>query len=607
MKLITFILFLFVFALIAPMQTGAQEVFRDDFNSGNLDKWQDVRETFDLWDLTESAAHVFIDKRSTLAELIPKPEYWNPNWKNYSFEVQIKYIQGVDNMLAFWFQDILNWYQIHFVGSNYILSHIADGKEVWKQVAPISFPLQSLMRVELIDGEISLYINNKHIFTHTDPTFDNDHGSIALKAGAGAIFPSEVMFDSVSVNLISASFVALEVPFFAQNDLSWSENEYNAANKWSPDKTTIQDWGCLVSSIAMILKYNEIEQLPSGDPITPASLNEWLKNQDDGFLGEGLVNWSAITRLVREIHNIHGTTKLEYKKIIDDQFRQAAKHLSKSIPVIFQIPGHFLVGTGLEIAQEVWTAENFSIQDPLYPYSKLSEHKTQQSKNENEFDPLVSTRVLVPSNTNLSYLYIAYPEKVKVELNSAAQNSFESYSIGQDFLTSSDKQNTTSITTIHEIQKPRSGEFDFTLTVEAENTSEIVGVTIYAYDAEANLTNLGFDLPVVSGAQLNFTISYSDQNTSTITYDYNFSDFLADLELLFSQGFFATHFAPEQLIFLAKKAAHFENKLSTEDFNLELKQRYLVAFNSELDWHASSIEQSAQVFLNQRLTMLAHN
>ena len=76
--------FLYLFFIQQPVH--AQVVFTDDF-SNEYEKWQDVRNTFDLWSIVQQQADVFINNWSTLAEIIPKDEYWNNEWKNYIYKL----------------------------------------------------------------------------------------------------------------------------------------------------------------------------------------------------------------------------------------------------------------------------------------------------------------------------------------------------------------------------------------------------------------------------------------------------------------------------------------------------------------------------------------
>ena len=118
-----------IFHLLTTQQpVFAQVVFTDDF-SNEYEKWQDVHNTFDLWSIVQQQADVYINTWSTMAEIVPKDAYWNAEWKNYIYKLDYTFIRGADKALSFWYQDALNWYQFHFIGENFILSHVENGVE----------------------------------------------------------------------------------------------------------------------------------------------------------------------------------------------------------------------------------------------------------------------------------------------------------------------------------------------------------------------------------------------------------------------------------------------------------------------------------------------
>ena len=119
----------------------------------------------------------------------------------------------------------------------------------------------------------------------------------------------------------------------------------------------------------MIFRYHGIDRLPDGRELTPSTLNSWLTDQPDGYIGPGLTNWIALTRLSRQMHPVLGTPVLEYQRLTSANISAASNQISQSLPVIVQIPGHFLVAKGIAAGQD-----DLIINDPAYDYDYFNQH-----------------------------------------------------------------------------------------------------------------------------------------------------------------------------------------------------------------------------------------
>lgn len=582
-------LFFSAFLLCAPTTAKAQTVFTDDF-SNEYEKWQDVRNTFNLWSIVSEQANVFVNKRSTLAELIPKDEYWDDSWKNYVYSLEYTYIEGADKLLSFWFKDVLNWYQFHFVGNMYILSHIKNGAEIWKQTGPLVLEAgkKHFMELHLEDGNIKFIMDGIQRFEYFDPTFENDHGRIGLKAGAGAIFPTHVLFDSISVSLITqVTEILLTISPLKQTDPLWRDVEYDSSQDWAENSFGIGDWGCLTTSIAMVLNYHGISQLPSGEQITPLTLNAWLNSQADGYLGEGLVNWSAVTRLVRQIHQTYGTVKLEYKKVPGSVLNSAITAIQNTHPVILEIPGHFVVGNGITQSQD-----DLFITDPGYAYTKLSEHQTE----------LVSTRLLTPSYTDLSFIHIVHDDSIEVTVTKSDGDLGDTYTQSPQQLRTLSKSEQSAISIHHEIAKPESGEYQITVTAhptaEDKSVHKKYTLTIFTYDTEANLTDLTYTgVAGTSNNQTLLTLLYNKTGNSTLSSGVSFQHLNSDIDSLKQKSEISKHYVAYELSQLAQAGSTATS---------ENKKRVIAALQKTMEWYAPFITPTAHSVLNERLTELQH-
>lgn len=139
------------------------------------------------------------------------------------------------------------------------------------------------------------------------------------------------------------------------------------------------------------MHYHGLTLMPDGQPVTPKTLNEWLRSEKDGYVFGGNVNWPAISRLTKKISERYQTAKLEYRRVISPQITDIQKEITSKRPAIGEIPGHFVVVKGI-----TGNEHDYYIHDPLFPYTTLKPHDTN----------LISLRTLTPSQTDLSYLII---------------------------------------------------------------------------------------------------------------------------------------------------------------------------------------------------------
>ncbi len=575
----------FLHLLFSHQPVLAQVVFTDDF-SHEYEKWQDVRSTFNLWSIVEQQADVFINTWSTLAEIVPKNEYWNNEWKNYIYKLDYTYLAGADKALSFWYQDLANWYQFHFIGDNYILSHIENGIEVWRKIGPLQLEIGKTYTIEvhLKDGTITFFKDGEQQFEYTDPTFNNDHGRIGLKAGAGAVFPTHVQFDNIVVTLISdvVDFI-LPISALKQNDERWKNDEYDSASQWSTNGIGIEDWGCLVTSINMILNYHGITKFSDGSEITPKTLNTWLKNQPDGYIGSGLVNWSAVSRLVRQINTKYGTVNLEYSRIPGNSIETAKTEIQNNKPVILEIPGHFLVGNGVK--QDL---SDIFITDPLYSHELLTQHQ----------QPLQSTRLLTPSFTDLSYVHMAHSSTILVQLANVDNTIPENYQKYTEFILNQNKTAQSPEITLHELAKPETQNYKVTIT-STTGKPEPFTLTIFTYDIDANLTNLTYT--GIAGTAENptfLTIVFNKNSSSTVSSAVSFEHLIKDMQYLKNKNEITKQYVAQDLLELATAAqnAYSKNKI-----------RYVSALSSMIEWYSAYISDSGKNILTERIREIKNN
>lgn len=368
-------------------------VFSENFDQ-NFSNWIATRDDGRYWSVVNGQLQVNIGKRFTVTELVPSDSVWDPAWRNILYQFELTPYSGVDKNVSFNVRDSLNYYGLHFAYGMMHIAKIKNGAEEFASSHPVTLKNNTVYAISILfqNGTISVAIDGDTIATVHDATFSPaDYGKIGLLATTGAAYPTKVGFDNVRV--YDLDHYGVSVPEFKQSDPAWSDTVYDHALEWSLTPS-INSWGCALTSLAMIMNAHGITQMANGEVLNPASLNQWLVDQPDGYVGGGLVNFMAAMRLTKQLSDLYNTPALEYGRINYDATvgnAPAAAEITADRPVIVQIPGHFLVADGV-----VGAGEDLLIKDPAFAYTQLSQHASA---------PL-SFRTFQPSYTDLSYLLL---------------------------------------------------------------------------------------------------------------------------------------------------------------------------------------------------------
>ncbi len=290
----------------------------------------------------------------------------------------------------------------------------------------------------------------------------------------------------------------LNVPVLKQTSKPWKTNKYDSANKWSPKDTSINSWGCALTSAAMVFKYHGINKLPNNKALDPGSLNNWLNNQKDGYVGTGWVNWIALSRLSKEstiINNITSFHALEFSRKNSSDIETVKEDLSNNLPDILGVPGHFIVATGIE--------DNvIKINDPAYDRTSLSDYG-------NTFNTISK---FTPSHTDLSYIMLTSDPNLNLELKSENGDILGDSYIQESIITPFNPNQTNESLKIIYLQKPV--ETDFNIFISSSSEDKKYDLKLYLYDKDGKV----------------FTKSYkgvlSPDETKTIPFIFNKSSTL---------------------------------------------------------------------------------
>lgn len=284
---------------------------------------------------------------------------------------------------------------------------------------------------------------------------------------------SNFIFASTDKGIYFASITRankdLNIPLYKQIDNAWSNEIYDSANIWSPNASHISNWGCALTSAAMILNYYGYKKLPDGQTLDPGSLNTWLMSQKDGYVGNGLLNWVSLSRLsknAKEINNLNYNA-LEYSRIPIEDKILLTNDLENNIPNILEVPGHFIVAKGIN-------KETYNINDPFYDRKTLSDGYN------NSF---ISSGRFIKSNTDLSYIILISNPEITINLLSKNVDNYQEF-ISQPIINPFSKEKNGSDQRIIYISKPNSDIYLFKLTSKVTNKYTL---KLYLYDSLGNV------------------------------------------------------------------------------------------------------------------------
>jgi len=93
------------------------------------------------------------------------------------------------------------------------------------------------------------------------------------------------------------SCITSGTPLFKQSNSSWGDDHYGGSidkdwiDPYRGGVALVKDWGCALTSAAMVVAYHELQQKGS-ITVTPGDLNDWLR-RNGGYLG-GIIQWDRV-------------------------------------------------------------------------------------------------------------------------------------------------------------------------------------------------------------------------------------------------------------------------------------------------------------------------
>lgn len=586
--------FSLVYSILPPLTYAKTLIYEEDFSDEQAlenwevvrnEQWRDPHQTcLDQgeaahWEINDGEAGIVIDGPSCITEIVPKDFHYSlKNNFIYEFDWHLKESIHMDRNVIFEWHDANNWYDFKLLGHSILLQKVVDGQvyNLEGQSSNYVFQEDTTYHFEItyIDGVITLYIDGEKVLEALDeePQIAGNT-TFGLQASSGRITRSVSFFDNLKVYTLEELHPSLPVETIKQTDQRWAHDEYDSAAEWSEVDATIASWGCALTALSTVFRYHNIRHMPDGSELTPATLNAWLINEPDGYIGSGLLNWAAAMRLSKQISDVYGTHKIEYKRLPYTQ-TAVATQIDSSHPPIIHLPGHFVVGRGYD-EHETY------ISDPFYPHERLSEH---------EEEPL-NIRSLTPSNTDLSYIVVAHSPEISVVLEEA-----EAHMEYLTHPTASSHQHSPT-TSLLEISQPQETEYTITARADAElttsnGTEKLHTIEIFAYDLDGTVTDLT-QTNISLYRERSWNLTFSRDSASSIHEKITVADLQNDLTHLHSQELLPTlvYYRLRQLLtYVSEHQDFFEN--------------YKQVLQREFHWYKQFMSQTVSTDLEQSINSL---
>ncbi len=483
---------------VKPPSVFASVIFEDHFD-GNSNNWTPVLNG-SYWVVDSQKGYGgIIGSGGILTDTVANVDVTTPN---YTIEYDYFPVQGADRNFDFHWQNNSPLEEVHFAGSD------VNFKDATTQYV-LTNNVNHKIKIDIQGKKFQFYVDGNKVFDAEDPQYVfSGHEQIGLRMTAGSVFPTEVWFDNVKVTTEDDD--TLGVPLIKQTDPLWANNIYDTAFTWTPGSKSIGTWGCALTSAVMVFKYYGITKTPTGEDLTPGTVNSWLQGTTDGYIRNGLLNWLSLTRFSRlaKITNILSFDALEYKRINHRDDSILASSLGKKIPPILEEPGHFIVATGTDSANAT-----FFINDPGYTRTTLND-----SYNKN----YLTMGTYTPVNSDLSYIMLVVDPNIN--LNVTDQNANP---VGESFIQSAISDplglaiNTKGSLKIYYYPKPASGKYSVVLSSVGASAYQL---DQYLYDSNGEVNKMS-DSGNLNGTKDTFIINFdktnsNDTKSEKITFDY---------------------------------------------------------------------------------------
>lgn len=519
-------LLLSILSIAFPKIISAQStLFFDNFDSGQSGQWTTIRGIWSVQNVQSSNRFgMVLNGQSNSVEA----QAGSSLWTNYEFSFDMLPVQGWDRNIFFRVGsersrianlDLPTGYALH-MSPNWIdlqkwTPGLVNNPDIQRVAVSWDNNVARHFRVVLKENNVRIYSHNLNDPPSTLPLIDyTDNsstqimsGKIALVITTGAVFPSEVWFDNIIVTDIPTQPVlpSLNVQYLSQSDLSWSNDIYDSANKWS-NHPYISRWGCALTSASMVLNYH-------GFNTNPKQLNEWLISQEDGYLGNGLLNWLALTRYSFSHKNLDDSA-LEYRRYGNNQ-ADLIKELKDGLPPILKEPGHYVVGKSQ-------LPSSFGINDPAF---------SERTSLEPYGNTYLALHSFHPTHTDLSYIMITIDPRYSIRVFDTSGDEILNQTFTEEGLVDDidQSQNSADSIKIFQLPIPIHGEYK----VEISGSAGHYDLQTYIYNKNADVKTFVKSGVIFANTRDAFTLKINEN--PFIQRDVTYETLLKDLNGIYGQ------------------------------------------------------------------------
>jgi hypothetical protein len=533
-KLATNLVLAFFLLFTFPSVAHGSIIFQDNFDDGNANGWITLQNNClyngspSTWQVVNGKVGIKINSGGDCyADLLPNDLTWNSTINDYSVEFDMTLVEGTDHHFAFRYSNPFDWYNIHIQSPNHLILQRVLNTEIYNNFVIDNFSNGQTIhfRIDILGEHIKIFIGNppRLILDYPNAGGRFPTGRIALQATSGSDPYFEKYFDNIVVRTIDSGELA--VPLLKQTAEPWQDDLYDSADKWSPDNSTINAYGCAITSAAMVFQYHGLTKMPDNSVLDPGTLNSWLKSQSDGYVGEGLVNWLALARLSKKAKQSgnnpqFGYNALEFKRVNGENKTLLTEDLNNSRPDILRVPGHFVVAKGI-------TGTTFSINDPFYSRNTLSDSYNNTFSYMGRF---------IPSNTDLSYMLLLTGISTEATIEDEDGSVISTESIEEPITNAQDNigTNTLPVKLVYN-EQPESGSYIIKIV---HNTTGSYNLKAFLYDENGDPYQVVLAGIGNVGELESYSVTFDKllSNQSSLVKQVTFNSVRTDIDELYSLG-----------------------------------------------------------------------
>lgn len=434
---------------------------------------------------------------SYISAITFQPALW-PVTANYQFAFDFTPLDSADKNFGVIFDHhknskgkvLLTYLSFHFSDEILCVENFQNHYATHKTRIPCSLEPGVTYHMRLIyqKPDFELYINDQLFYSSKN---DKDFWPDFLEPGRPLFYLTKGQHDQSAViydNFYLSFFPQLSVPYFSQLDTGWGPLIYDHSQEFFDPPLTMASSACALTSAAMLLKYYGRDSFPNddnwpselrGQKINPETLNLWLKNEGDGYLGVGLVNWLAIARLSLLLaqSSADNKTSLEFT-YANYQAETIVQQVLANQPVIADLGGHFVLISGINDSEKNQDGQinDYLINDPISRPTTL----------DHELKPIKSLRLFNASQTDLSYFLLISGEPLDVKLFSGEEKS-ELELVESREKNLLDEQNDWHL---YYLAKPESANYTWQFSANDLNKLALAQLLIYQKNGQVQIFNL---------------------------------------------------------------------------------------------------------------------